>query len=297
MEITEVRVKLIPNCGDRLKAFCSITFDGEFVVRDLKIIEGTNGAFVAMPSRKLADRCPKCGAKNHLRARFCNECGAKLNEHRASRDRQGRTKLHADVAHPINAGCRERIQAAVIEAYQNEVEASKRPDYQPADYDDDYEEPLEALDDAVDVIEAPSKVAPEPEVKAPSRADREPVIEEEVYEASDYDSLIRELRQEAAQRNKTRKSGFTSSEPVPRYSGYDADSDLESDREVESPVDKPVVEEPVAAAPAPRPPRPAAPKRPVERREPAPRPVRVPEPASVNPEPKPVEDDFGAGIL
>ena len=53
MEITEVRIKLMEEPGERLKAFCSITFDNCFVVRDLKIIDGSNGPFVAMPSRKL----------------------------------------------------------------------------------------------------------------------------------------------------------------------------------------------------------------------------------------------------
>ena len=140
MEITEVRVKLVQDSTERLRAFCSVTFDGEYVVRDLKIIEGTNGLFVAMPSRKLTDRCPKCRSKNHLRAKFCNECGAKLNENRAGRDSAGRTKLHADVAHPINARCRERIQNAIVEAYEQESERAKEPGYKPPRLDeDDYE--------------------------------------------------------------------------------------------------------------------------------------------------------------
>jgi stage V sporulation protein G len=140
MEITEVRVKLVQDNTERLRAFCSVTFDGEYVVRDLKIIEGTNGLFVAMPSRKLTDRCPKCRSKNHLRAKFCNECGAKLNENRAGRDSAGRTKLHADVAHPINARCRERIQNAIVEAYEQETERAKEPGYRPPRLEeDDYE--------------------------------------------------------------------------------------------------------------------------------------------------------------
>jgi stage V sporulation protein G len=66
MEITEVRIKLMENPEDRLRGFCSITFDGSFVIRDLKIIEGNNGPFVAMPSRKLTSNCRKCRSKNHL---------------------------------------------------------------------------------------------------------------------------------------------------------------------------------------------------------------------------------------
>ncbi len=67
LEITEVRIKLMENSEDRLRGFCSITFDDCFVVRDLKIIEGNNGPFVAMPSRKLTSNCSKCRTKNHLR--------------------------------------------------------------------------------------------------------------------------------------------------------------------------------------------------------------------------------------
>jgi stage V sporulation protein G len=129
VEITEVRIKLVQDNNERLQAFCSVTFDDAFVVRDLKIIEGTKGSFVAMPSRKLTDRCPQCGSKNHLRSRFCNQCGAKLNEDRAIRDADGRAKLHADIAHPINSACREVIQNAVIRAYTEEKERSKQPGY------------------------------------------------------------------------------------------------------------------------------------------------------------------------
>ena len=99
MEITEVRIKLMEdNSGsnERLQAFCSITFDDMFVIRDLKIIEGAKGFFVAMPSRKLTDRCPGCGSKNHLRARYCNQCGGKLDEDRATRDADGRDLIQHD---------------------------------------------------------------------------------------------------------------------------------------------------------------------------------------------------------
>lgn len=132
MEITEVRIKLMKdNSGsnERLQAFCSITFDDMFVIRDLKIIEGAKGFFVGMPSRKLTDRCHFCGTKNHLRSRFCNQCGGRLDENRALRDADGHAKLHADIAHPINPACREKIQAAVLAAYADDLERSKLPDY------------------------------------------------------------------------------------------------------------------------------------------------------------------------
>jgi stage V sporulation protein G len=130
MKITEIRVKLIDDKSDsRLRSFCSITMDDSFVVRDLKVIDGTKGLFVAMPSRKLTDRCPDCGYKNHLRAYYCNNCGEHLKDDRASIDDDGRAKLHADIAHPINSTCRDSIQRAVIEAYHEERELSKQPGY------------------------------------------------------------------------------------------------------------------------------------------------------------------------
>jgi stage V sporulation protein G len=139
--ITEVRIKLCEENNERLLAFCSVTFDNAFVVRDLKIIEGTKGMFVAMPSRKLTDRCPRCGGKNHLRARFCNQCGTRMDDQRAMRVTDGRAKLHADIAHPIHSAARELIQAAVADAFAKEKERSKLPGYvctyDEFDYDDE----------------------------------------------------------------------------------------------------------------------------------------------------------------
>lgn len=136
MDISEVRVKLVSNKDDRLKAFCSMTLDNEFVVRDIKIIEGTNGLFVAMPSRKMSDHCHSCGGKNHLRASYCSNCGQKLSPDRVKQDVKGRMKLHADIAHPINAKCREKIQEAIVVAYNEEVEKSKQPGYKPIELDE-----------------------------------------------------------------------------------------------------------------------------------------------------------------
>lgn len=146
MVITEVRIKLCEeNNSERLLAFCSVTFDNAFVIRDLKIIEGTKGLFVAMPSRKLTDRCGRCMSKNHLRARFCNACGCRLDENRALRQVEGRAKLHADIAHPIHSAAREQVQNAVIQAYYEEREKAKLPGYV-CTYDDidagDFEDDL-----------------------------------------------------------------------------------------------------------------------------------------------------------
>ena len=129
MQITEVRIKLVENAAERLLAFCSITIDAAFVVRDLKIIGGPSGPFVAMPSRKLCSHCHGCGFKNPLRAAYCNQCGVKLAAAALPRDDDGRLRLYADIAHPINAACRELIERRVVSEYEAEIVRAREPGY------------------------------------------------------------------------------------------------------------------------------------------------------------------------
>jgi stage V sporulation protein G len=146
-QVTEVRVKLTDDPRNKLKAYASVTIDDAFVVRDLKIIDGNKGPFVAMPSRKLADHCRTCHHKNHMRAAYCNQCGGKLDPERAPKDGRGRARLHADLAHPINSQTRIELHKAVVRAYLEEVEAQQKAgaNYRPKDFDD-----LDALNDMVD---------------------------------------------------------------------------------------------------------------------------------------------------
>ena len=173
MEVTEVRIKLINNPEDRLRGFCSVTFDHCFVVRDLKIIEGNSGPFVAMPSRKLTDHCAKCRSKNHLRANFCNQCGTKLVHNRVEHDSGGRAKLYADVAHPVNAACREKIQHHVVEALKKEIELSSVPGYSPR-YDNDYFNDDHSPEDTLPEGETPSSAPVAPQTPT-SQQTEEPV--------------------------------------------------------------------------------------------------------------------------
>lgn len=119
MEVTEVRIRLVENDNaEKLCAFATITLDREFVVRDMKIIDGNNGIFVAMPSRRVMVRCKKCGSKNAARTNFCNDCGCKLPV--ATHDpHDGHSKVHVDVAHPVTSNCRERIHCAVLKAFHD----------------------------------------------------------------------------------------------------------------------------------------------------------------------------------
>ncbi|KSV58063.1 septation regulator SpoVG [Acetivibrio ethanolgignens] len=85
MQITDVRVRKVTKVG-KMKAIVSITLDNEFVVHDIKVIEGDQGLFVAMPSRKAGN-----------------------GEYR-------------DIAHPINSETRERVQKAILESYERALE-------------------------------------------------------------------------------------------------------------------------------------------------------------------------------
>ena len=128
MHITEVRIKLIENAPERLLAFCSITIDAAFVVRDIKIIAGQTGPFVAMPSRKVSAHCRGCGFRNPLRALFCNQCGVRLPPCEVPRT-EGRPRLYADIAHPINAASRDLIQRRVVAEYEAEILRAREPGY------------------------------------------------------------------------------------------------------------------------------------------------------------------------
>lgn len=88
MQITDIRVRKVEKEG-KMKAVVSITIDDEFVVHDIKVIEGDKGLFIAMPSRKAAD-----------------------GEYR-------------DIAHPINSSTRERLQTMILEKYQAEMDAAE----------------------------------------------------------------------------------------------------------------------------------------------------------------------------
>lgn len=84
MQITDVRIRKIEKEG-KMKAVVSITIDGEFVVHDIKIIEGEKGMFIAMPSRKTTE---------------------------------GEYK---DIAHPIKSSTREQIQSLILKKYEEEM--------------------------------------------------------------------------------------------------------------------------------------------------------------------------------
>ncbi|MBN1515390.1 septation regulator SpoVG [Candidatus Sumerlaeota bacterium] len=100
MEISDVRVRPYNKADDKLKAFATITFNDCFVVSDLKVIEGNNGLFVAMPSRKRKD---------------------------------GKFR---DVAHPLNSETRQMIEDEVLALYRQEIERMEKEGLTPSSADD-----------------------------------------------------------------------------------------------------------------------------------------------------------------
>lgn len=123
MEITEVRVILKDSPDKKLKAYATVTFDNVFVVRDIKVIEGSAGLFIAMPSRKVRHSCPKCAFKNELRSKYCNQCAAPLPLEtglQRGEEAPGSQSGHKDIAHPITQPFRENLQEKVLEGYEQE---------------------------------------------------------------------------------------------------------------------------------------------------------------------------------
>ena len=123
MEITEVRVILKDSPDKKLKAYATVTFDNAFVVRNIKVIEGATGLFIAMPSRKVKNPCPKCGFKNESRSKYCNQCGQALPVEAivsTAHEAVPAQSEHKDIAHPITQAFREHLQKKVLEAYEQE---------------------------------------------------------------------------------------------------------------------------------------------------------------------------------
>jgi stage V sporulation protein G len=127
MEITEVRIFPKEGANSKLRAYATITIDNAFVVRNIKIIEGKTNLFIAMPSRKIKESCPKCSHKNEVRSKFCNECGEHLPVFvqpaialASEEAHDQRQSEHKDIAHPITVEAREYIQKKILDAYQAE---------------------------------------------------------------------------------------------------------------------------------------------------------------------------------
>ncbi len=124
MEITEIRVFLKESPDKKLKAYTTVTFDNVFVVRNIKIIQGAQGLFIAMPSRKIKILCSKCGSKNEVGSRFCSYCGQGLSAHEQPEENIPRDAKaeHRDIAHPVTQEFRDYLQNKILEAYRAEVE-------------------------------------------------------------------------------------------------------------------------------------------------------------------------------
>ncbi len=122
MEITEIRVFVKEGQDKKLKAYTTVTFDNAFVVRNIKVIQGSSGLFIAMPSRKLKSPCTKCSFKNEVGSKFCNQCGSSLpfqDKPVSAADLDAKSE-HRDIAHPVTQQFREYLQNKILETYRRE---------------------------------------------------------------------------------------------------------------------------------------------------------------------------------
>lgn len=127
MEITEVQIKIVePKLPHvRLRAYASVVLDHSFCVNDLKVVQGTERLFVAMPARRLNVRCSECGTANQVQRPLgsCIRCDASLPDPKPIYNREGEeAPLYVDIFHPIHQQARSVIDAAVLHAYQEEVD-------------------------------------------------------------------------------------------------------------------------------------------------------------------------------
>ncbi len=123
MEITEVKVFLKDSPDKKLRAYATVTFDNVFVVRNIKVIEGSSGLFIAMPSKKIKQPCIKCNFKNEARSKYCNQCGSQLPLSDRPLTAESVVNIqaeHKDIAHPITQSFREYLQKMVLEAFAQE---------------------------------------------------------------------------------------------------------------------------------------------------------------------------------
>src|SRR5690242_12473576 len=126
MEISEVRVFPKEGQDKKLKAYATVTFDNCFVVRNIKVIQGANGLFIAMPSRKMKNPCTKCGFKNEVGSKFCNQCGAPIKSENIGvvqldpADADAKAE-HRDIAHPITQQFREYLQNRILDTYKKDM--------------------------------------------------------------------------------------------------------------------------------------------------------------------------------
>ena len=121
MEITEIRIFLKEGQDKKLKAYTTVTFDNAFVVRNIKVIQGSNGLFIAMPSRKMKHSCSKCNFKNEGGSKFCNQCGASIQGEYQRGEGMDAKSEHRDIAHPITQQFREYLQTNILEAFSKET--------------------------------------------------------------------------------------------------------------------------------------------------------------------------------
>ena len=122
-QITDVRISLNPYEKTKLRAVASMTLDNVFVVKDIKVIDGRKGLFVAMPCTQITKKCRGCKSNNPVSNKFCANCGKEFkNDRRLTLVR--RKEDYRDIAHPICKDCRKYIEDTIVSAYKQKNSSS-----------------------------------------------------------------------------------------------------------------------------------------------------------------------------
>lgn len=114
--VTDVRLDL---GSYPVLAYADITLNDGFVVHGLRLVHiNSERMLVCMPSRPYQFSCESCSHRNSVANKFCGHCGCKVAQNKTER-------IYMDVAHPINADVRKRIEESVIDAYNNVMNSQK----------------------------------------------------------------------------------------------------------------------------------------------------------------------------
>jgi stage V sporulation protein G len=151
MEITDIQINLAYFQKSKIRAFCSVFFDNEFVVHEVKIIEEPLSAkaslrpdfrdrqtqaglsacsaqavrrlHISMPNKKITMHCVKCAEKNPINANFCSKCGVKLTWYGIAREKNTHSEIYTDIVQVISGKLTRLIRKKILTAYQDKLSA------------------------------------------------------------------------------------------------------------------------------------------------------------------------------
>lgn len=121
MRVSDVQITLAneSDTNDNLLAYAVVTFDGQLMVHDVKVIDSRHGPFVVMPNQRIKVACPRCRVRNPNNNNYCGHCGREMPRPEPTPDARGNFR---DVTHPTVPWLRTHINEAVLETYYRELD-------------------------------------------------------------------------------------------------------------------------------------------------------------------------------